>query len=251
MTRKLFLLLACLGVMAAFSCSNKTTAPTVPDNSFFDLPTPQINEVPGRTLLGTWTITFDTENLDFEINSSRISEMHYNATHLIPAPQILINGFDPITNIIDVDVTISNPYPLDVYDVRLIIYTDSVGHKLQNDDGWTALYEIPGGLPINPFKAYAKDQPNSLFAGQTEYTENLQILLPGGNPNVSFAIDASYPGNCEEPHKIGNFSQGVLYDQIGSSAIIQVDVYDWQNDEPWCQPWCQPKCHGQLKQATF
>ncbi len=230
MTRKLFLLLAVIGVMAAFSCSHKTTTPTVPDSSFLDLPTPQINDVPSRNLLGTWTITFDTENLDFEINSSRLSEMHYNATHLIPAPEIDINGFDPITNIIDVDVTIANPYPLDVYDVRLIIYTDSVGHKLQNDDGWTALYEIPGGLPINPFKAYAKSVQDRLFAGETEHTENLQILLPGGNPNVTFAIDASYPGNCLEPHKIGNLSQGILYNTAGSTSILQVGVYDHQNN---------------------
>ena len=230
MTRKLFFLLAVIGVMAAFSCSSKTTTPTVPDNSFFDLPIPQINDVPGRTLLGTWTITFDTENLDFEINSSRLSEMHYNATHLIPSPEIVINGFDPSTCTIDVDVTISNPYPVDVYDVRLIIYTDAVGHILQNDDGWTSLHDIPGGWFINPFRAYAKDQPNCVFAGETECTENLKIFLPGGNSNVSFAIDASFPDNCEEPYKIVNFSQDVLYNQIGSSAMIHVDVYDWEND---------------------
>jgi hypothetical protein len=181
-------------------------------------------------LLGTWEIHFDTKSLTTEIVPNRGIESHFNVTSIIPPPSIVINSYNPASNIIDVDVTISNPYPVDVFDVRLIIFTDSIGHQLLNPDNWTPLYDISGGLPINPFKAYAKDQVNRVFAGQTQHTANLQIYLPQGNPNVTFAIDASYPGNCEEPYKIGNLLQEVLYDEVGSSAICQVEVYDHQSN---------------------
>ncbi|MFH1514519.1 MAG: SBBP repeat-containing protein [bacterium] len=234
MLLRIFWMAAFLGVVSACGCSNKTTTPTTPGDTGIGTSQPVVEffgEDSDHNLLGMWNANFNLDDLTVEITpETRDTAFHFNVTSLIPAPEIIINSWDPVTEVIDVDVTIINPYEVDAYDVRLIIYTDSVGHKLQNDDGWTALYEIPGGLPINPFKAYAKSVPDRLFAGETEHTENLQILLPGGNPNVAFAIDASYPGNCLEPHKIGNLSQGILYDTAGSTAILRVGVYDHQNN---------------------
>jgi Leucine-rich repeat (LRR) protein len=132
--------------------------------------------------------------------------------------------------IVDVGINIVNPYPIDGRDVRLIIYNDAIGHKLVNSDSWTDLYDIPAGLPINPFKAYAKDDPNREFAGLAEHTENLQIYLPGGNPYVAYAVDASFPGNCAEPYSMENFTQAYLFDNASSTANLSVSVYDWQDD---------------------
>ncbi|MFH1514383.1 MAG: hypothetical protein ABIG42_02875, partial [bacterium] len=245
MLQRFFLLAVLLVVVSAFSCSNKSTTPITPGDTSIDselpvseffgddcnLPVVEFSgEDTNHSLLGMWNINFNLDELSVKITpENRDAAQHYNVTSFI-APEIQINSYEPVTNVVDVDVTIANPYAVDAYDVRLIIYTDSVGHKLQNDDGWTALYDILGGLPINPFKAYAKAVQDRKFAALAEHTENLRILLPGGNSSVTFAIDASYPDNCKEPHKIGNLAQGILYDEAGSSAKLRVGVYDHQNN---------------------
>ncbi|MFH1172184.1 MAG: hypothetical protein V1693_01205 [Nanoarchaeota archaeon] len=215
-------------VLFLIGCSKATEQPIIPATVS--------NETNSHSLLGSWTVNFDTTNLEATIN--RTLGAHYNVTSMIPAPGIIVNSYDPGTEIVDVDVTINNTYTLNGYDVRLIIYTDSIGHKLTNADDWTGLYDIPGGYPINPFKAYAKSEPNRLFAGQTEHTENLLIKLPGANPLVTFAIDASFPTNCEEPYEISGFTQGYLYEEPGSSTGVTVDVYDWQEDVDTVSLYC-------------
>jgi hypothetical protein len=225
------LLLLIMFFAAVTGCS-KTASIVTPESSY-DSGLPSITppaENSNHNLLGIWTCDFDIESNSCSITTDRIASQHFNVTSVIPSPNIVIRSYDPVTQIVDVDVYISNPYPVDVYDVRLIIFTDNAGHMLINDDSWTSLYDIPGGLPINPFKAYAKAVSNRKFAGSSQSMENLQVFLPGGNPNVTFAIDASYPGNCEEPYEISNFSQGTLYDIPGSSTTCQVTAYDHQND---------------------
>jgi len=214
-------------------CSQRDSNPVVShdthsDNSikFPDVEKSQIN----RILLGTWTGCFNIDNQNVAVTLNRSTNAHYNVTSIIPDPYIILNSYDPITHVIDIDVTIRNPYQVNVYDVRLIIFTDDEFHTLLNPDDWTALYDIPGGKPINPFKAYAENEPSHLFAGGSYHTNNLVIYLPEGNTNVDFAIDASFPSNCSEPYSIDNFSQGILYEQGDLPAPVQVDVFDWQDD---------------------
>ncbi len=241
-------------LLLIMGCSGKSTIPTSPASSD-DLPfiaAMDINDAPGHCLAGYWGINIDTEMLKATIELQRHPEMHINVTTMLPPPGIHVNSYDPITSIVDVDVTINNPYLINGYDVRLIIYTDNIGHKLVNADDWTSLYDIPGGSPynINPFKAYAKDTPNRRFPGQSQFTENLLVYLPGGNPNVMFAVDASYPGNCEEPFEISGFTQGILEDLIGSTTDVEVTVRDWHNDVNAVYLFC-PEITGQpLKSFT-
>ena len=233
MLQRILWLAVFLGVLAACNCSHKTTTPITPSDTGIDSSLPVLqfsDEETTHSLLGMWNVNFNLDELTAKITSDkRDAAQHFNVTSFI-APEIEINSWNPFTEVIDVDVTITNTYTVDAYDVRLIIYTDTVGHRLLNDNGWTPLYDIPAGLPINPFTTYAKSVPGRLFEGETDQTENLRVLLPGGNPNITFAIDASYPDNCKEPHKIGALSQGALYDEAGSSAILRVGVYDHQNN---------------------
>jgi hypothetical protein len=233
------LLLLIMFFAAVTGCS-KTASIVTPDSSY-DSGLPSITppaENSNHNLLGIWTCDFDIESNSCIISAERSASQHFNVTSVIPSPNIVIRSYDPVTQIVDVDVYISNPYPVDVYDVRLIIFTDNAGHMLINDDSWTSLYDIPGGLPINPFKAYAKEIENRKFAGTKMYAENLQILLPGGNPYVIFAIDVSFPGNCEEPYEILNFYHGCLYNLMGKSTFCYVNVYDHQSDENSLSLYC-------------
>ena len=138
--------------------------------------------------------------------------------------------FDPANGIVGVEITITNPYPVSAYDLRGIIFTDEKRHKLLNPDGWTPLFDIEGGGFINPFKAFAKDEPNRIFAGPIQHTEYYEIYFPGALYVPDFGIDASFPDNCNEPYLIENFTQNVLFDEIGSDAKVEVDVLDWQDD---------------------
>jgi len=141
-----------------------------------------------------------------------------------------IKGYDPIMNVMDIDVTIVNPYAYDSYDLRLIIYTNSRGIRLVNPDNWTALWDIPGGAQINPFRAFAKEVDNRMFAGYANHTERIQIEFPAGIAPVAIAIDTSWPGNCGEPYMIENFTQETLYSIVDSWSDVTIDVYDYQQD---------------------
>ncbi len=233
-------LIISLAIMVAAGCSSNSANPVAPMNSNGNntIPVAQISDDMNHQILGSWIANFNLESLECEVTSSRGISGHYDVTSLLPPPVIVVNSHDPETGIVDVDVTISNTTPMTVYDVRLIIYRDDVGHKLLNDNGWTALYDIPGGYIINPFIAYAKGEVNRQFDAHAEYSENLRIFLPVGDPHVQFAIDASYPGNCEEPYEITEFTCGDLYDEIGSSADVSVCVRDWQDDTDSVNLYC-------------
>lgn len=219
--------------------SNNTLDGITSNQSDFPLPVSETDySSVSRDLLGIWNVTFDPEKMTAEIRPERTLSGHLNVTTYIPPPVIRVNGFDPPTGIVDVDFTISHPYAMDGFDVRVIIYTDSAGHMLTNADEWTSLYDVAGGLPINPFKAYAKDNPNRRFYGLTSETENLLIYLPGGNYHVTFAVDASYPTNCVEPYEINSFTQEALGHITGSEALVQVNVLDWQDNASSASLYC-------------
>ena len=233
MSKHLSILVILLVTAMIVGCSGSTKTPVTPSSESTPIPAFAIDASEAdlsQVLWGAWDVDFNLENMTYGINPDRDLAATYNVTSWIPTPGIVINGYDPGTSTLDVDVTISNPYTIQGHDVRLVIYTDSAGHKLLNDDGWTNMFDIPGGFIGNPFKAYAKEQPNRLFAGQTQYTENLQIHYPPSSGNIRWAITASYPANCFDPYKLDNFAHTPLEDTNGSSCTIVVDVSDWQND---------------------
>ncbi len=243
MTRTISIAMIFLVLMIFSGCSDDSIAPITPKDTTCDFELPVTGADAGdtnRELWGIWTADFSNTASGAIINAQpdRTACAHFNITSLIPAPGIVVNSYDPVAQVVDVDFTISNPYAFSGYDVRLIIFTDSAGHFLLNADDWTSLYDIPQELPINPFKAFAKSESNRIFRGVTNHTENLQVTIPGGNPNVTFAVDASYPGNCEEPYEISGFTQDALNDSVGSSAHVEITVLDWQGDTNAVQLYC-------------
>lgn len=192
-----------------------------------------------RVLIGIWNIWFDQETERIEVIPLRESQPHYNITNLLLPPicsdclMISLNYFDPVSRIFDVEVTLRNPYPISGRDVRGIIYTSEAGHRLLNADAWTNLYDIPGGDTINPFRAFAKEQNKRIFWGLKSSSENFSLYIPKPPQfgAITFAADGCWMGNCREPYAIENFEQSTsLGDAIGSEAVLEVDVFDWQDD---------------------
>ena len=175
--------------------------------------------------------------LDFEVIQKagvlvgeRTADLHLNVRPFISSPRIYIHSWNPSTETLDLDVEIYNNSIYIGHDIRLIIFRDTIGHKLLNPDNYTHLWDIPEGTYSNGFKAYAKDNPNRILHAGEWKTERLQILCPGGNFSIKFAIDASWPSNCEEPYMMNNFTQGMLQAYQGATSDITVDVYDWQDN---------------------
>jgi hypothetical protein len=215
------------------ACSNRSSTPVAPslNQSLTEIPCVDAVEFhTGRTLLGVWDAEFDPESLEVHVKPCRETTAHFNITASIPAPTFSVVSFDPLQGILTVDVTVRNPFNIDGYDLRMIVFTDNTGNRLLNPDDWTPLYDIAGGSQVNPFVAYAKTVAYRKFAAHSQNTERMQLYFPSGFPTVNFAVDVSYPGNCDEPYEIRNFNQGVLYDSMGYSTPVNIDVYDWQSD---------------------
>ncbi len=224
-------------VVFTLGCSGASNDPTtIPDTI-----TPQLN--PGDTgnnhlLWGVWDIYFDTANLDAVAIPVREPQGHFDITQMLMPPSCLdclklkTNSFNPGTGILDVDVTIKNPSQLNAYDVRGIMFTTDEGHLIVNPDNWTSLHDVPGGYDINPFRAYAKGEPARVFGPGSVETENFQIQVPKPPQfqKIRYCVDVSWPGNCKEPYSIFDFTQGTITNEIGSHAMVGVNVADWQDD---------------------
>jgi hypothetical protein len=221
-------------------CSgSKSNSVTPPDDFILsEIPLYGNDSDSPREFLGSWTMELDPAAKTADITPNRDLNMHFNVKSFLPAPVIIFNSYNPVTQIVDVDLSVHNSSMIDAYDFRLIIYSDSAGHNLENADNWTDLFDIPGGLPVNPFKAYSKYNQKRKFTAQGWFQENFKIKCPGNNFNVQLGMDASYPSNCEEPYEMKDFSMGNLNDMVGSTAVCQVTVHDWQTNTNMVALYC-------------
>lgn len=226
-------MLAVLLLLLAMGCSGGATGPISPPVE----PIATASES-NRVLWGLWDISFDENVLTVDVIPVRNAGAHFDVTGMLLPPEcddcikVYVNSFDAITRILTVRIGLTNPTGITGYDVRGILYTDEAGHELRNPDAWTSLWDIPGCEDINPFRAFAKDVWNRAFAGGiTDYEDfEIYIPVPPEYSAITFAVDASWPGNCKEPYAIDYFEQSELDETTGSTANIQVDVRDWQFD---------------------
>ncbi len=245
MASRNFLILVTISLLALITgCSGSALGPVAPDAL------PAVTQTPvadrreteagsNRVPWGLWSIAFDPWANSVSVEPARELAAHYNITDMLLPPacndclDIAVNSFNPVTRIMDVDVTLRNPTPVAGRDVRGILFTNPFGHSITNADAWSADWDKPGGQNINPFRAYAKTETNRIFAGLAEHVENFKVYIPSPPvyAGIMFAVDASWPGNCWEPYAIQNFIQdGELQHIIGSQCDIYVDVLDWQDD---------------------
>ncbi len=229
-------LIIVIGILA-FGCSQKTSDPIIPQDNELVVSV-DIGSESDRVLWGVWEIRFDTNELSPTIEPVREPQLHVDVADMVSYPAcddcivLTVNSFNTVTRIIDVDVTLRNPYPISGKDVRGILFITGYEHILVNPDDWTDLWDIPGGIELNPFIAFVKDEPNRVFGGNAEHTENYQVYIPKP-PSffaIRYAVDASWPGNCKEPYAIQDFQQEVITTDYGSSGAVQVTVFDWQDD---------------------
>ena len=218
---------------AVIGCSGGAADLTVPN----DL-TAEIADASNRIPWGFWEIEFDPTPQKVVVTPAREVSTHYNITDWLLPPAcdecltISVNSYDQVTHILDADVTLWNPTQMPGYDVRGILYSNDIGYVLENPDARTPLYDIPGGDNVNPFRAFAKGIPHRIFFPNKAHVQKYLIRIPPPPQwsTVKFAVDASWPSNCQEPYAYENFIQGNIHEEIGSTGDISIDVLDWQND---------------------
>ncbi len=148
------------------------------------------------------------------------------------------------------------------------ISLDSTYPRLLNPDGYTSLFnptEFPEDSPVlpalkyfpgkfstggdlsaslNPFIAYATEFPRRMFLPGTEETETVKLKVPTGGFQFGYAIDVCWsdPGipvtdpetdfppkaNCTEAYKITYEIIGTVKPEMGSSALLYVEISDHQ-----------------------
>ncbi len=225
-------------ILVTSGCSNQSPDPATPAIDLSESAA-GVTADESRVLWGMWDLYFDGNNMSVTALPDRNLQAHFNVTDMITPPAcydcviVSVNSFNPSTRILDVDVTLRNPSAISGRDVRGILYTDTQGHLLTNPDAWTAYWDITGGEDINPFRAFAKSDPNRKFNSLAQYTENylVYIPVPPQYAAIHYAVDASWPGNCREPYAIENFVEvHSPSSTLSSQGKISVDIFDWQDD---------------------
>jgi len=240
MYRNLVFFTVTLGVLCiilASGCSGANGDSASPLDSPI-IQAPEKEAQSGRQLWGAWQFSFDESTNELTPIPLREAYAHFNVTPFLLPPdcddclKIKVNSFDTVTRILDADVTLRNPTEITGHDVRGILYGDDYGHELRNADDWTGLWNIPGGQNINPFKAFAKATDHHQFTHNSQFTVKylVYIPVPPHYSDITYAVDASWPGNCKDPYSIENFTQETLYDTGEGQAMITIDVLDWQDD---------------------
>ncbi len=191
----------------------------------------------GRALWGVYQFIVDPDTLEIEIIADREVNKHFNVTTMLQDPMICPNvncitvhvaGVEP-GQIFKIGVTLRNPTLQKAYDVRGIMVNQPGKHELTNPDNYTDLWF---GSP-NPFKAFAKSAIKRRFPPASTYTEDYYIHFPGPpfNFNVTYAIDVSWPKNCQEPFWIKDVEvEGEMTPNRGC-AFLSLKCFDWNGTE--------------------
>jgi len=172
-----------------------------------------------RELWGLYTITV-TPDGEVSVKPTRDAAGHLNVTIFLLPPfcfdclTLEVTGLDTDAAWIKLNVGLSNPLEIGGYDVRGIILADE-DYYLMNPDAKTIyvgknVLDTPTG-----FKAYATEELNNLFPPGSPsdpfyYYQEFQIHIPPPYEvqkllQIQYAVDVSWPLNCEEPWFIGDF----------------------------------------------
>jgi hypothetical protein len=203
MFKKVFPILLLLMLLAVvIGCAGgNSLSPTDPASpSVTQANADQVDPAQNHYLWGLWQAYVDPERGELEFEPMRGAEFHLNVTGRLQPPNppgltVKMNSIDPVLAALDVDLTLTHPYPktnFRGFDVRGIVmgsgplimskgtpsatFTDPTGMRLDNADGYTRWWNptefgtpgmfgfVPGaagtkGLisesTINPYKYFA------------------------------------------------------------------------------------------------
>jgi outer membrane protein assembly factor BamB len=189
-------------------------------------------------LWGVYHINVDIDAMAVDISQLRASEFHVNVTDYILPPLCSncvtgeIVGFDPITRVLTLNISLHNNTEYYAYDVRGILFlSEEKGHDLANPDGYTKRLDKSDPKDINPYIIWKEGGEAWQFPGGETLTEEVQVVMP---TPMSFAIDfavvASFPVHSKDPMEIEETVIDGVFHDTGWLADVRVKVHDWQDD---------------------
>jgi len=222
-----FLLILLSVSIVLYGCSNGSDpiAPE-PDGGSDGLAaslSPELND-DGRSLLMAFEAVADFDKQEITLAPLRTSAIHFDIRPLLTNPwfcpsknclKIQFIEFDPQSGYFKIRATLVNPTTIVAHDVRGIVY-DNAGnnHEILNPDDYTNLWAPVGYDSVYPFRSFAKNDPERAIHALASHSEIYEFQFDPLPPkwNFFYAIDCSWPSNCEEPYEISNQEQiGEMY----------------------------------------
>jgi len=212
------------------------SAPSLPETPYYNAAGAGSS---GRYIMSIGIISIDPAAFEAEFIPDRNAAFHYDATPWLTPPYcndcitIQVMEFQPAENYIKVKITLKNHSPFTAHDVRGIIISNYPNLRLINADSYTMLWDDGGPVFINPFKAYAKDWYRRRVPPYTSHEQEYEIHYPSMDAlaGLNFVVDASWPGNCREPYKVGEaYTSGTFLDYEPQSIWCRVRAWDWDNE---------------------
>ncbi len=178
----------------------------------------------GRSLLMTFEAVADFETQEITLAPLRTSAMHFDIRPLLTSPWFCPAGnclkiqfieFDPQAGYFKIRATLVNPTTIVAHDVRGIVYDNaSNNHEMINPDDYTDLWAPVGYDTVYPFRSFAKNDPERAIHALSSHSELYEFQFDPLPPKWAFfyAVDCSWPSNCEEVYEISNQEQvGQIY----------------------------------------
>ena len=196
------------------------------DNSTHAIVTTPPPELMGddRSLLMAYEVEVDFTTLEVNMVPLRTSATHFDIRPLLSNPwfcptknciKIQFLEFQPDTGYFTLRATLVNPSTIVGHDVRGIIYdNETTNHEILNPDDYTRLWAPDGYDGVFPFRAFAKSDPERAIHALASFSEIYEFQfdpLPA-KWKFPYAVDASWPSNCEEAYEITEQTQvGAFY----------------------------------------
>ncbi len=253
----LALLLGCVG-------PGDRISPVVPASSGgpVQLTTPASAEASpcSHSLWGLWQCWFDPETGEPEIGKLRKAEFHLNIVGYLQPPMppglgISINSFDPTAGTIDLDVTITHPFPftnLRGFDVRGIVmgegdtiaakddpdvvYAAPTGLRLLNTDGYTRWWNpteftTPGIYGFTPGASGFPDFVSPITLNPYKYFADALLSTDPVVPNVELSNRGTFSTDVILPSLTRNYQ--LQFPIIGGSPSWK---FQYAIDASWAKP---------------
>jgi len=215
----------------------------------------------GHALWGLWQGMFDPDIGEFEIIALRDAQFHVNVVNQLQPPRppgitITINVFDPLTGFIDIDLTVTHPFPgsnLRGFDVRgivmgagdtqssrldtSIIYATPDGFRMGNPDGYTRWWNAaefttegmygftPGHLGFMNFRPEATLNPYKYFSDPLEPDDPVV-------PKVNMSNRGTFSTDTDPPELTRNYQ---LYFPMGAGGKPNW-LFQYAIDANWAPP---------------
>lgn len=219
-------------------------------------------------LWGMYDLHLDMNNWTVATTIAREAQWHADITLFLFPPFcpdnncLIIDNFEPwdLPDTAQFDGIINHPFPgdpnLDGFDVRAIGVlsttesfpsADVAVGVILNPDGFTSLWNVSPYVPnseVNPYKAFWTESEMRRFeSGGTDDQKFIVMFPASGYVDFAIAVDASYefpdlvvPGdpatspNSWEAYEVTASLSAEIMETPGSEALLQITVYDWQNN---------------------